>query len=208
MLVALHARAPELIAATSRAEWVRARTHLTAGLGLLRYHKVSAQPMPQQELRWARMSATRDALMAQNLLDIRAIETGRGPTLVFAHNLHLQRNASHMGMGPMQIDWHSAGAIVSSLVGDRYTFVVGSLGDSKVIELQEPEPNTYEGFLQRRTNSWSLTRTTEIPPADKRTDTTPQQGYFPLDKELLAGADAVLHINAGTRGKVTPWPPA
>jgi erythromycin esterase-like protein len=204
MLTSLYVRAPELIAATSRAEWFRARTHLTAGLGLLRYHKQSAQRI-EEEARWTRMCATRDALMAQNLLGIRAVEAGRGPTLVFTHNLHLQRNMSHMRMGPMELNWFSAGAIVASLVGAQYTFVAGSLGHSEVLELQEPEPDTYEGFLQRRFTTWGLTTPAEVAAADTRTDPTPQQGYFPLDQEILDGADAVLHINAGTPGTQL-WP--
>lgn len=207
MLTSLYVRAPKLIAATSRAEWFSARTHLTAGLGLLRHHKESAQHI-EEEARWTRMCATRDALMAQNLLDIRAVEAGRGPTLVFAHNVHLQRNVSHMRMRDMELNWFSAGAIVESLVGEQYTFVAGSLGHSEVLELQEPEPDTYEGFLQCRFTTWGLTTAAEVAPADTRTDPTPQQGYFPLDQEILDGADAVLHISAGTHG--TPgtrlWP--
>ncbi|RZS41023.1 erythromycin esterase-like protein [Herbihabitans rhizosphaerae] len=132
MLTSLYARAPELIAATSRAEWFRARTHLTAGLGLLRYHRQAAQDL-EQSARWTRMCATRDALMAQNLLEIRSMEERRGPTLVFAHNVHLQRNPSHLRMGGMDIDWLSAGAIVASLVGERYTFVAGS-GDTTPLD--------------------------------------------------------------------------
>ena len=144
MLTSLYARAPELIAATSRAEWFRARTHLTAGLGLLRYHRQSAQDL-EQSARWTRLCATRDALMAQNLLDIRSIEAGRGATLVFAHNIHLQRNPSHMRMGGMELDWFGAGAIVASLVGERYTFVAGSLGRSDAIGLRRAR----SGHLRR-----------------------------------------------------------
>ncbi|NBH05924.1 erythromycin esterase family protein, partial [Amycolatopsis sp. SID8362] len=44
LLTALHADAPRLIAATSRAAWDRARIHATAGLDLLRYHAASARP--------------------------------------------------------------------------------------------------------------------------------------------------------------------
>lgn len=196
MLTSLYARAPELIAATSLAEWFRAKTHLTAGLGLLRYHKQAAAQDLQQSARWTRLCATRDALMAQNLLDIRGIEDRRGATLVFAHNSHLQRNPSHMRMGGMDIDWFSAGAIVASLVGERYTFVAGSLGRSDAIGLREPEADTYEGILQYRITTWGLT-TTAVTSARTRTDTTPQQGYFPLDQATVDNADAVLHVSAG-----------
>jgi len=192
MLVSLHARAPELIAKTSRAAWFRAQAHLAAGLGMLRYHKLAAQRIDMTP-RWTRMCATRDALMAQNLLDIRLAEAGRGPTLISAHNLHLQRNPSYMRMGPMDIDWFGAGAITASLVGERYTVIAGSLGSSEAIELGEPEPDTHEGLLQRQISTWGLTRA--VPSAETRTDTNPMQGYFPLDQATLAGVDAVLHVS-------------
>jgi erythromycin esterase-like protein len=193
MLTLLYVRAPE---ATSRAEWHRARTHLTAGLGLLRYHKLAAAQHLDQTPRWTRMCATRDALMAQNLLDIRDLEAHRGPTLVFAQNLHLQRNQSHMSLGPMDLTWYSAGAIVASLLTDRYRVIVGSLGRSKAIDLQDPDPDTYEGHLQHQIPTWALTTTT--PSARTRTDTTPQQGYFPLDQPTVDATDVILHINTGT----------
>ncbi|OXM74461.1 MULTISPECIES: erythromycin esterase family protein [Amycolatopsis] len=195
MLVTLHASAPMLIAATSRAAWHRARIHLTAGLGLLRYHRQAAEP-GADTARWTRMSAFRDAMMAQNLLDIRDIE--RGPVLVFAQNRHLQRNESHMRMGPMDVNWSSAGAIVSSLVGERYRLIVGSLGRSRAIELGEPRPETFEGLLQRRIGTWGVVPARDIAPADVRTDTNPMQGYFPLDQDTVDGADAILHVSAGT----------
>ncbi|MDX3693526.1 erythromycin esterase family protein [Streptomyces europaeiscabiei] len=135
LLTEFHARAPELIAATSRAEWFRAKTHLTAGLGLLRYHKQLAQPL-EESVRISRLLATRDALMVENLLDIRAIEAGRGPTLVFGHNLHLRRGLSHMRMRDLDLNWYGAGAILGSLIGERYAFFAGSL---------DPDEATAEG---------------------------------------------------------------
>ncbi|GAB7032459.1 erythromycin esterase family protein [Streptomyces sp. NPDC021749] len=199
LLTSLHIRAPELIEATSRAEWYRARTHLTAGLGLLRYHQQSAQRI-DETARVTGLCATRDALMAQNLLDIRTVEARRGPTLVSAHNLHLQRNRSHMRMGPMGIDWWSAGAIAGAFLGERYTVVLGTLGSSEVIGLGEPEAETYEAILQRRTTGWGLTAAHTVSPSASvvtRADTTPQQGYFPLDRAVLDGADALLHVSDG-----------
>ncbi|MEU9502971.1 erythromycin esterase family protein [Streptomyces sp. NPDC048196] len=211
MLVSLHARAPELIAATSRAEWWRARTHLTAGLGLLRYHKQSAQRI-DESARISRLLATRDALMAQNLLDIRSIEARRGPTLVFAHNVHLQRNLSTMRMADRDLDWFSAGAIVGSLLDERYTVVLSSLGSSETLGLGEPAADTYEAVLQGRTTGWGLTAAgavtaaTTATPVRARTDTTPQQGYFPLDRASLDAADAILHVSDGPTA-VRPFRP-
>ncbi|WP_272952538.1 erythromycin esterase family protein [Kribbella amoyensis] len=196
LLTVLYTRAPELIAKTSRADWYRAETHLTTGLGLLRYHKQSAERLEQQE-RISRLSSVRDALMAQNLLDIRRVEAGRGGTLVFANNLHLQRNTSAWRLGGMDYTWSSAGSIVARLVGRQYAFVAGSLGRSEAVGLGEPAPDTYESFLQSRTTSWGLIPAKDVPPARTRTETTPEQGYFPLDQATVDGADAILHISAG-----------
>jgi len=123
----LYAEAPQLIAATSRVAWHRAGIHLTAALGLLRYHRQAAERAEESE-RWSRLSATRDALMAQNLLDIRSIEAGRGPTMISAHNIHLQRNISRMSMGGMDLTWSGTGAILAALVPERYAFIAGSPG--------------------------------------------------------------------------------
>ncbi|WP_067545249.1 erythromycin esterase family protein [Nocardia crassostreae] len=194
MLVELYARAPELIAAGSRDELLRAETYLTAGLGLLRYHGQAARHGFDDDTRWSRLSGTRDALMARNLFDIRGIEARRGPTLVCAHNLHLQKHLSSMAMGPMQLGWQSAGAIVGSLLGERYAFIAGSLGRSATIELGEPEPGTYEGLLQSRFSTWGLLPRNAVPAGRTRTDTTPRQGYFPPDTANLEGTAAILHI--------------
>ncbi|WP_103343635.1 erythromycin esterase family protein [Amycolatopsis sp. CA-126428] len=173
LVAALYAAAPGLDAA-----WWRAKVHAVAGRGLLRYHAASAQP-GDRDTRIARLAGVRAVLMAENLLDIRAIEARRGPTLVFAHNGHLQRSGS------------GAGAIVGALLGDRYTFVAGSLGHSEAIGLGEPAPDTYEGRLQRETETWKLAG---LPHGRKRTDTKPERGYFGLDADVLDGAAAVWHI--------------
>jgi erythromycin esterase-like protein len=192
MLTALYGRAPELVAKTSRADWQRVLTHLTAGLGLLRYHRQLAVPIDDNTTRVSRLSGVRDTLMAQNLLAIRELEARRGPTLVFAHNRHLQRNVSTMDTWDMGIEWCGAGAIVSALLGEEYRFVAGSLGRSDAIALPEPAPGTFEGLLQHRVDGWGFV--TDVEPGDTRTDTEPRQGYFPLDRATVDGADAVLHL--------------
>ncbi|MBC7301139.1 MAG: erythromycin esterase family protein [Nocardia sp.] len=196
MLTLLYTRAPERIAATSLAEWHRATIHLTAGIGLLRYHRQAAAPT-EDGVRWNSLAAARDALMAQNLLDIRAGEARRGPTLVYSHNLHLRRNTSVMQMGPMELVWAGAGAIVGSLLGQRYGVILGSLGRSDGLELAEPEPGTFEHTLQHRIGTWGLAPAAELGPGHTRTDATQEQGYFPLDADTLAVTDTILHLNAG-----------
>ncbi|GAA1515823.1 erythromycin esterase family protein [Kribbella lupini] len=126
LLTRLYIRAPELIAATSRAAWYRARVHANAALGLLRYHQQAAQ-QTDETTRVSGLLAVRDAIMAQNLLEIRTLEDLRGRTLVCAQNAHLQRNRSTLQMGGMTLTWHSAGAILDSLIGDRYAVVISTL---------------------------------------------------------------------------------
>jgi erythromycin esterase-like protein len=193
LLTTLYSRAPERVAATSRAEWVRARTHLTAGLGLLRYHKLAATDGAE---RYSRLSGTRDAIMARNLLDIRDVEARRGPTMVFAHNSHLQRSSSSWSSAVGNLRWFGAGSIVGSLLGEQYVFVAGSVGRSEALRLGEPEPETYEASLRNRVDGWGLVRAVEA--GRTRTDAIPETGYFPLTPETLDGAGAVLHISATT----------
>ncbi|MEV0355494.1 erythromycin esterase family protein [Nocardia sp. NPDC050697] len=193
LLGTLHARAPELIAATSRAAWHRARIHLTAGIGVLRYHRQAARRV-EEGTRISGLLATRDGIMAQNLLDIRGLEEDRGPTLVFANNAHLQRNPSSMRMAGMELGWWSAGAIIDALLGARYRVLLGALGSSATLGLGAPEPGTYEEALRRRFPAWGLTAT--VAPALTRTDTRPEQGYAPLAQPLIDAADGVLYLDS------------
>ncbi|MFC7623736.1 erythromycin esterase family protein [Microlunatus sp. GCM10028923] len=202
LLTTLYVRAPELIKNTSAAAWRSAEVELIAARQLLHYHGQAAAAWtdgePEDEPRWNRMCATRDAMMARNLIELRTLEAPRGPTLVFANNLHLQRQQSTMQMGPMRMEWYGAGAILSPLLGDRYGFIAGSLGASPKIELDQPQPDTFERFLQTRIDDWGLLRPEELPTASSRTDATPRQGYFPLDQETIDGADLILHLAAGS----------
>ncbi|OIK02731.1 erythromycin esterase family protein [Streptomyces monashensis] len=198
MFLSLHTRAPELIDATSRERWLRARTQLAAGLGLLRYHRQSALQPVDSNPRLTALLATRDALMAQNLLDIRDIEAARGATLVFASNLHLQRNRAGWHLGDLGADWWGAGATVARLLGDRYLFVAGTLGRSDALGLDDPAPDTYEAVLQARFPDWGLTAPGTLASARTRTDAASRQGYFPLDRATLDAADALLHIGDGS----------
>ncbi|GAA1687518.1 erythromycin esterase family protein [Glycomyces endophyticus] len=134
LLTALYAEAPRLVAATSRAAWDRARLHAETALGLLRYHRQAAQRLDESE-RWSRLSGVRDALMARNLLDVRAAEAGRGPTAVLAHNAHLRRHETRMEMAGMNLTWSGTGAIVAVLLGPKYAFIAGSLGPADRADL-------------------------------------------------------------------------
>ncbi|HEX6469833.1 MAG TPA: erythromycin esterase family protein, partial [Streptosporangiaceae bacterium] len=80
----------------------RAELYARTATGLLRYHYWMADASKD---RWTRLSALRDAMMAANL---RAVAE-HGPALVFASNLHLQRNESIMPFGDQRLEWWSAG---------------------------------------------------------------------------------------------------
>ncbi|GAA2781357.1 erythromycin esterase family protein [Kitasatospora sp. CM 4170] len=209
LLITLYARLPQLVAASSPAAWQLAELHGRAALGLLRYHSQLAEIAPADR-RLSRLTAVRDTLMSENLVDIRAREQHRGPTLVFAHNCHLQRNPSRMDMGGMDVGWFSAGAVTGALVGDQYAFIATSLGSSTTIGLDAPPANTYEDVLQQvATDGCALldgNRLSEAfaafdgPAPLVRTDVRPEQGYFPLDAAILEQCDAVLHVACASGG--------
>ncbi|WP_433551215.1 DUF6194 family protein [Micromonospora zamorensis] len=173
--------------------WPAALVHATSAVALLRYHAAAAAPLTQEE-RFARLAGVRDALMAENLLAIRAAEAHRGPTLAFAHNTHLQRHLSTMTMDGTEVSWAGAGAIVASLLGDRYAVVVGSLGASPALGIEAPARSTYEGRLQQEDDLPGYVRASDIGPAEQRTH---DYRYFPLNQATIEHADAVLHIPTG-----------
>jgi erythromycin esterase-like protein len=194
LVTTLYAEAPRLVAASSRRAWHRAEVHGTTALGLLRYHAVAADPIAPQE-RTSRLLGIRDALMARNLLDIRAAERHRGPTLVFAHNRHLQRHPSTWHLAGMDLTWSSAGAVVATLLGGRYVYIAGSLGSSAALGLAAPDVGTFEHALgPGLVDAAALAAITGG--LRERTDVTAEQGYFPLDAATLADCDALLHVPA------------
>jgi erythromycin esterase-like protein len=166
----------------------RAQVNLDTAIGLLRYHALAAEPLPQT-IRTSRLLGERDAIMANNLMAIRKLESGRGPTLVFAHNRHLLRNPSKWELAGMNLEWASAGSLVGEQLADRYVVIVGSLGASPTLGIPPAPPETIEDLLP-----YGLSRATDAPTATNR---PAHSGYFPLDAETLNDADAVLHIPTG-----------
>ncbi|MDI6101242.1 DUF6194 family protein [Actinoplanes sp. NEAU-A12] len=191
----LYGHAPRLIQDTSTASWHRARVLATTAIGLLSYHAVMADPGTQSE-RIGNLLQARDALMAQNLLDILEHERDRGPVLVSAHNSHLCRRpsrwASHWKGDDLTAEWHGAGSIVSAVLGDRYVFVAGSLGASRPVGLGEPEPGTFEERLGAETAILAPPRD-----GDLRVREADLLGHFPMDAATIETCDAVLHIGSG-----------
>ncbi|MEU1586105.1 DUF6194 family protein [Micromonospora sp. NPDC005710] len=193
LLTELYLRAPG-----RSAGWSAAFVHATAAVALLRYHAAAAAPLAQEE-RFARLAAVRDALMAENLLAIRSAEAHRGPTLVFAHNTHLQRHQGTMTLADLQVSWAGAGAIIASLLGDRYAVIAGSLGVSPALGIGPPGPTTYEGRLQQESDLPRYLPASDIAAAEQRTH---DHRYFPLDQATIDNADAILHVPTGVDAAV------
>ncbi|MFY1650112.1 erythromycin esterase family protein [Solwaraspora sp. WMMB762] len=183
LLALLDTQAPQLDAADRE----RAELYGRTAVGLHRYHHAMADPSPA---RIARLSALRDAMMAANL---RAV-ADHGPALVFAHNLHLQRNRSVMSLGDQQLRMWGAGAILAARLGDRYAYLasaLGTLGDDT------PPPDTVEGALA--TLPWDTCLVDARRLARTLTAAVPRVStdfaYFPLDPAQLDTVDSVVFVN-------------
>jgi len=191
LIALLDAQTPQLIAASSREDWDRARLYGRTATGLLRYHFWMADTSPS---RMARLLGVRDSMMAANLLAI----TERSPALVNAHNAHLQRNKSAMRMGDLLPEWWSAGAIVSAHLGERYAFLATALGTIRHHGVDTPPPDTIEGLLYAlpqdryvvdpRRLAAALGDVTPVPRV------SPWYGYSPLDPAHVAGADGIVFV--------------
>ncbi|MER5644307.1 erythromycin esterase family protein [Streptosporangium sp. NPDC002524] len=208
LLALLTAESPRLIRATSRDEWWRAHLYGRTATGLLRYHAVMADT---SEARLVRLMGLRDAMMADNLwaVEERERRERRGPTLVYAHNRHLQRDESHWllppGWGPLEgrtLSWWSAGAVVAARLGDEYAFVASALGAAPHQGLDAPRPDTLEGILSTLPGNRYVVGSTSLAEAlgatgtepVPRTDTSADYGYFPLDPGRLRETDGLLFV--------------
>ncbi len=177
-----------------------AALHARTAAGLLRYHAIIADPAPN---RVTRMLALRDLMMADNLSAIAERERERGPTLVFAHNTHLQRQLGTMTMRGTKLEWWGAGAHVSARFGNRYAFIASVLGSAPEREIGDPTPDTLEGVLINLAGSVTLFDAQTLNAAlseqpSMRTDIPIQAGYFPLEPRHLSLTDGVLFIRSAT----------
>ncbi|MEU4832236.1 erythromycin esterase family protein [Streptosporangium sp. NPDC023615] len=213
LLASLTAQSPRLIRASSRDDWWRACLYGRSATGLLRYHAAMADTSPA---RMVRLMGLRDAMMADNLLAVAEQRAGAGPTLVHAHNRHLQRDESLWrlppGWGPLEgrtLRWWSAGAIVAERLGGAYAFVASALGAAPHHGLGVPHPGTLEGILSALpgnrhvvdpaglTAALVAAGTQPVP----RTDTSADHGYFPLDPGHLGETDGVVFVRHVAPGR-------
>ena len=191
LVALLDAQAPQVLASSSRDGLDRARLHGRAAVGLLRYHAAMADPSPA---RLARMLTVRDSMMAGNLLAL----AERGPTMVHAHNAHLQRPKSSMRMGDLRPEWWSAGAIVGARLGEAYAFVPTALGTIVHQGVDAPPPDTLEGILHAIPGDRALVDPRRLGPLVDRQVTAPRVsawfGYAPLDPDHLPTWDGILYV--------------
>lgn len=136
----LRTESPRLIPASSPDEWWRARLYARSATGLLRYHAAFAVDTPN---RVSHLAGLRDAMMADNL---EAIAKSYGPTMVFAHNGHLQRAVTRWDAPGHSWVWWSAGSMVSAGTGrDGYAFIATALGTAGDHAIEAPPPDDMSG---------------------------------------------------------------
>ncbi len=192
LLTLLETEMPRLLAQPDR--FWHARLHARTALGLLRYHALMAKGSPN---RVSRLATLRDLMMADTLMAVAEREAARGPTLVFAHNTHLQRHLARWASGTTRLEWCPAGVHLAARLGGRYAVVATAAGQGA--GLSAPSPDTPEGWLSGQSGlprlyaSGALVRA--LPSSlVKRTDTSGRPGYSPLKPEHLEQTDGVLFL--------------
>ncbi|MFD6229130.1 erythromycin esterase family protein [Streptomyces sp. NPDC060232] len=200
LVALLDAQTPHLITATSREAWELARLYGRTATGLLRYHFWTADTSPG---RMAHLVGLRDLMMADNLLAL----VERGPTLVHAHNSHLQRDRSSMRMGGRPLEWWSAGSIASAHLGEQYAFFATALGTIRHRGVDTPRPGTLEGLLYALPDDVCVVDSRGLGAALAGTLAAPRAsawfGYFPFDPAQLAATDGLVFVKDVPQGRGT-----
>lgn len=202
LIAELRASGPELIDLTSIRRYKEALHHAHMARELLNFHVALARRRPGQSP--ALVLGTRDVSMASNLLHIVDCESERGPTLVFAHNSHLQRGRASWPGQPYwgtedPCEWWPAGAHLTHMLKDQYAVLATALGTSEENGIGTPEPGTLEGiilalkfplaFLPRLSSS-------ELAKLSTRTGSQLNPTYTPLDPQLAAtNFDSLLFVS-------------
>jgi len=189
LVALLDAQTPQLVAASDPDAWHRAQLYGRTATGLLRYHSRMADTGPSR-LAW--LLAGRDSMMAANLLAL----AERGPTLVNAHNSHLQRPKSTMHMAGRPQRWWSAGAIAAAHLGEEYAFLATALGTLHHHGVQTPPPKTLEAFLYALPDDHRLIDPRELD-AGSAPRESPWFGYAPLDPAHLSSIDGLVFLKDG-----------
>ncbi|MCX4094336.1 erythromycin esterase family protein [Nocardia sp. alder85J] len=186
-------RAAPILRPADPAGYDHAAAHARTAVGLLRCHAAMATAGPD---RVATLLALRAEMMADNLLAIVAREQPRGPSLVFAHNVHLRRARSGLRFGDDTAHWCGAGALAALTLGDRYVFVAT---DGR----PDSAPGTLQHALAEATTRRSLFPAPALRaalPASIGTAEPVVPGHIPLTPADLDSTDAVVFV-ADTDGR-------
>jgi hypothetical protein len=191
LVALLDTQTPHLIATSLPDDWDRARMSGRTATGLLRYHYLMADPSPS---RMAQLLSVRASMMAANLLAL----AERGPTLVHAHNAHLQRDKSRMRLWEGPAEWWSAGAIVGAQLGEGYAVLATALGTIRHHGVDTPPPDTIEGLLYALPEDRYVIDARrlaallgEVTPVSR---VSPWFGYSPLDPAHVASNDGIVFV--------------
>ena len=192
LVALLESQTPQLAAAPGTTDWQLAGLHGRTAVGLLRYHHAMADTSHH---RLGKILAARDAMMAANLLAL----ADRGPTLVHAHNSHLQRDRSSMRMGGEPVHWWSAGAIAGAHLGDRYAFLATAVGTIRHRGVDTPPMDTVEGLLHALPGDGPYLAEPrrlaaalgDVPPPARE---SPWFGYAAFDPSHLGSVDGLVYV--------------
>ncbi|GAA5049986.1 erythromycin esterase family protein [Nocardia callitridis] len=194
---ALH-RAGPILRPADPAGYDLAAAHARTVKGLLRFHAAIASRATD---RIATMLGVRAEMMVENLLAILACERRRGPSLVFAHNVHLQRAQSTMAVGVQEAQWCGAGALIDRTLGERYVVVATDANPHS-------EPDTLHRALAEATDRRTLFPTSALraalPPTAAATPPL-VPGHIPVTLATLTTTDALLFTTDTDGTRVQYW---
>ena len=186
-LVSTLRRAAPFLAPADPVAYDNALTYARTARGLLRYHAAMARTASD---RIATLLSLRAEMMAENLLAIASREKGRGPSLVFAHNAHLQRMQSSTRVGDEKAIWGSAGALVGLALGEEYVVVAADAGPHS-------RPGTLQGALSEVTARRALFPAQPLRAALPRSIGTGEpivRGHIPLSPADVERTDAIVFV--------------
>ncbi|MCC3773857.1 erythromycin esterase family protein [Streptomyces sp. UNOB3_S3] len=187
----LTSHAPHLTAVTSPDDFWHAGLRARTATGLLRYHAGLADTAPT---RLGTIMALRATMMADNLDAVVRREARRGPTLAFAHNGHLQRDKSRVRFAGLPLEWWSAGAVMSTRLGDDYAFAASTFGTRGS---DVPHPGSLEGMLSALPHARAVIdpgRLTEALGETPARRVPADHTYAPLDPDTTDRIDAIVFV--------------
>lgn len=144
LIAELQIRRPELISRSQRESYLDIVHYASMARQLLNYHAAVSQTSTD---RLSRMLGLRDAMMADNLVYIVAVERHRGKVLATAHNTHLQRGQAKWVLGPHINIWWPAGSHLQEMLGSGYGVIGSGVGISEADGVGRPESDTIEAQL-------------------------------------------------------------